>query len=116
MGKLSGQKSNPPGIRCSGYAPRASKTIVFSSCWLQLVEKELLDADNRSNFTNHTLQNSTIAVHLRPIHPTDGYRRELLSLWRFAGAFTLSHPWPFEYWFGMRTSKAHPTEASFSYA
>ncbi len=28
----------------------------------------------------------------------------VLSLWRSAGAFTLSHPWPFECWFGVRTS------------
>ncbi|TWT55903.1 hypothetical protein CA85_47150 [Allorhodopirellula solitaria] len=82
MGKSSvgRQKSNPTGIRCSGYAPRAAKTIVFSSCWLQLVETALLDAHNRSNITDHTLQNSTIAVRLRPIHPTDGFRRELLLL------------------------------------
>ena len=31
--------------------------------------------------------------------------RSMLSLWRSAGVFTLSHPWPFgDDWFGVRTS------------
>src|SRR6056297_2287748 len=74
-------KSNPKGMRRCRCAPRITKVSVFLVRRLQFSEIDMLEADNRSDGTDHALSKSTIAVPMPPIHPKAGHRRELLPLY-----------------------------------